>query len=159
MHRVRTVSIGCSNGTLQQFQGCSPSSSCSVCQVVSVLLYPSAVQMLSELAGTPEYMAPEVLELRYCQQADIWSTGVVLYELISGNMPYTGHTAEQVSRASCCHQQTECAGARCQRCYVQIVDILIVSIYSALLCHASACATACKSPAIQVQDAASCQQP
>lgn len=54
------------------------------------------LQVLSELAGTLEYMAPEVLQRNYCQQADIWSTGVVLYELIAGRTPYSGDTVEQV---------------------------------------------------------------
>ena len=39
--------------------------------------------------GTPWYMAPEViLEKPYAFEADIWSIGCILYELISGVKPY-----------------------------------------------------------------------
>ena len=38
--------------------------------------------------GTPCYMAPEVLEGRYGPQVDMWSLGVMLYQLISGFLPF-----------------------------------------------------------------------
>ena len=39
--------------------------------------------------GTPWYMAPEViLERPYAFEADIWSVGCILYELVSGVKPY-----------------------------------------------------------------------
>lgn len=39
--------------------------------------------------GTPWYMAPEVImEKPYAYEADIWSIGCILYELISGEKPY-----------------------------------------------------------------------
>ena len=41
-------------------------------------------KQLQTVAGTPYYMAPEVLEGSYSKQADIWSLGVLLYTLISG---------------------------------------------------------------------------
>jgi serine/threonine protein kinase len=41
------------------------------------------------ILGTPWYMAPEViLEKPYAFEADIWSIGCILYELISGEKPY-----------------------------------------------------------------------
>jgi len=37
-----------------------------------------------EKIGTPHYMAPEVLEGKYTSQCDIWSIGVILFNLLFG---------------------------------------------------------------------------
>lgn len=48
-------------------------------------------------AGTPFYMAPEqVLGRPLTEQADIFSFGVVLYELFAGQKPFQGATAESI---------------------------------------------------------------
>jgi len=40
--------------------------------------------------GTPEYLAPEVLEeTEYGRAVDWWGLGIVLYEMISGKLPFT----------------------------------------------------------------------
>eukprot|EP01116_Phalansterium_solitarium_P024541 TRINITY_DN9013_c0_g4_i2.p1 TRINITY_DN9013_c0_g4~~TRINITY_DN9013_c0_g4_i2.p1 ORF type:complete len:596 (-),score=163.58 TRINITY_DN9013_c0_g4_i2:28-1815(-) len=45
----------------------------------------------SSLVGTPYYMAPEILtQDRYDQQADVYSFGILLNELHSQQLPYTG---------------------------------------------------------------------
>lgn len=39
--------------------------------------------------GTPEYLAPEVLEDNdYGREVDWWSTGVVMYEMMCGRLPF-----------------------------------------------------------------------
>ncbi|MEO6709131.1 MAG: protein kinase [Planctomycetota bacterium] len=45
-------------------------------------------QTLSFGRGTPQYMAPEMLKNRADQRADIYSLGVMLYELYSGQLPF-----------------------------------------------------------------------
>jgi calcium-dependent protein kinase len=40
------------------------------------------------LSGTPHFMSPEVLSHTYDTKSDIWSLGVMTYELISGTLPF-----------------------------------------------------------------------
>lgn len=47
-------------------------------------------EVLTSLKGTPLYMAPEVVkEEPYNHTADLWSLGVILYELATGTPPFT----------------------------------------------------------------------
>lgn len=49
----------------------------------------SAVEANIILQGTPLYMAPELVqELPYNHTADLWSVGVILYELFVGTPPF-----------------------------------------------------------------------
>lgn len=43
--------------------------------------YCSATGTLSARAGTPLYIAPEVLRRAYGQSADLWSAGVIAYQV------------------------------------------------------------------------------
>lgn len=46
-------------------------------------------EMTKSIVGSPIYMAPELLQGNYyCTKADIWSLGVVLYEMLHGRCPY-----------------------------------------------------------------------
>ena len=48
-------------------------------------------QMAATCCGSPLYMAPEVLRaaLPYSDRADLWSIGVIFYEILCGALPFT----------------------------------------------------------------------
>lgn len=51
---------------------------------------------LKTIAGTPYYMAPEVLEGQYDSKCDTWSLGVLLYVFMSGYLPFQGENRNDV---------------------------------------------------------------
>lgn len=51
---------------------------------------------LSHFCGSPGYIAPEILDKRsYCSKADVFSLGVIVSIIISGNSPFFGRTVEE----------------------------------------------------------------
>lgn len=51
---------------------------------------------MNTIAGTPHYMAPEVLDGDYNYKCDIWSLGVLMYVLLSGYLPFYGDNRKEV---------------------------------------------------------------
>ena len=50
--------------------------------------------------GSVLYVAPEVVRnRRYSIQSDIYSVGIIFYELLTGRTPYTGRTSEEIINA------------------------------------------------------------
>jgi len=55
---------------------------------------------LTKQCGTPFFVAPEILmRTPYDQQADMWSVGVIVYLLLSGNLPFMGRSQRELFRA------------------------------------------------------------
>jgi serine/threonine protein kinase len=65
--------------------------------------------MAETLCGTPLYMAPELLKFqRYDSRCDLWSAGVVLFEMLAGKTPFVGsnpmellHTIQSAPSPGC----------------------------------------------------------
>lgn len=51
------------------------------------------------ICGSPLYMAPEILNSSpYASNSDLWSVGIVLYEMISGKPPYFAKNMEELKK-------------------------------------------------------------
>ena len=51
---------------------------------------------LKSVLGSPQYMSPEVSTGIYSNKWDIWPIGVMLYEMISGELPYHGRWVKDI---------------------------------------------------------------
>jgi calcium-dependent protein kinase len=51
---------------------------------------------LCEVIGSPFYMAPEVIQGSYSFEADIWSLGVIMFILLSGEYPFYSSNINEV---------------------------------------------------------------
>ena len=50
----------------------------------------------TQSVGTVYYMAPEVARGRYGREVDVYSLGVILYEMVTGRVPFEGETTAEI---------------------------------------------------------------
>jgi serine/threonine protein kinase len=70
-----------------------------VCKLVDFGFAKKADTMtvMSSLVGTPLYMSPQILKREtYTSKADLWSVGLILYELMHGTTPWMAYNEVQL---------------------------------------------------------------
>ena len=58
------------------------------------------IETTDTICGTPLYMSPQIVEgkQRYTYKTDIWSLGVLYYELLTGSMPFTAEKMSELAK-------------------------------------------------------------
>lgn len=53
---------------------------------------------LELVLGTPLYMAPELIKhIKYNEKVDVWSLGVIVFQLLCGSTPFDGKNIEEIN--------------------------------------------------------------
>jgi len=59
----------------------------------------SDYEPFKEFVGTPEYVAPEMIDGLYNNSVDVWACGVTLYMMLAGQGPFSGKNKQEVFKA------------------------------------------------------------
>jgi len=59
----------------------------------------SGADQTHSIGGTPAYMAPEAWTGERSEAADVWSVGVIFYELLAGRRPFPGVSAAEIRKS------------------------------------------------------------
>ncbi len=63
---------------------------------LSKFITPSRRSAQTQSVGTVYYMAPEVAKGRYGKEVDIYALGVILYEMLTGRVPFDGESTGEI---------------------------------------------------------------
>ena len=68
-----------------------------ICDFGFAKLFGEAGKMARTFVGTPIYMSPQVLSQKhYTSKTDVWSLGVMFFELLFKRLPYNGYTEQDL---------------------------------------------------------------
>lgn len=89
----------------------------------------NAIDMNKTICGSPLYMAPEILSSSpYSTVSDLWSIGIVLFEMISGRTPYYAENIDDLQKNIQCASQFDLIDAlsisnSCKQLLFQLLDM------------------------------------
>eukprot|EP01057_Protomagalhaensia_wolfi_P005264 Protomagalhaensia_wolfi_Nauph_80__5263@NODE_567_length_2277_cov_17_437891_g423_i0_p1_GENE_NODE_567_length_2277_cov_17_437891_g423_i0NODE_567_length_2277_cov_17_437891_g423_i0_p1_ORF_typecomplete_len671_score140_29Pkinase/PF00069_25/9_3e69Pkinase_Tyr/PF07714_17/5_5e48EFhand_7/PF13499_6/2_5e11EFhand_7/PF13499_6/1_6e13EFhand_7/PF13499_6/9e15EFhand_8/PF13833_6/0_21EFhand_8/PF13833_6/3_5e06EFhand_8/PF13833_6/0_016EFhand_8/PF13833_6/0_00017EFhand_8/PF13833_6/0_00029EFhand_8/PF13833_6/1_5e06EFhand_1/PF len=78
------------------FQDDNPSSPIKVIDFGLAEIFRTTDEYSHNAAGTVVYMAPEVFQRRLHLKCDVWSAGVLMFLLLTGNLPFMGKTVSEI---------------------------------------------------------------
>ena len=72
------------------------------CNIIKIIDFGTATVFSKEkreniITGTVQYIAPEVISQNYNEKSDLWSCGVILYNMLTGKYPFGGDSQEEIS--------------------------------------------------------------
>ena len=86
----------------------------------------STTELAATVVGTPYYLSPEIVQSNtYDFKTDIWSIGVVLYEMCALRPPFTGHNIHQLAIQICSGRYEPLNAGRYSPDLVRLVDRLL----------------------------------
>ncbi|KAK8811401.1 hypothetical protein WA158_003135 [Blastocystis sp. Blastoise] len=64
----------------------------NVVKIIDFGMATTVTEPLTEKVGTVSYMSPDILRGYYTEKTDMWSVGIMMYIMLSGDFPFKGKT-------------------------------------------------------------------